>query len=99
MSEQNEKILIDLGNGFSLYAEQNTDPEYSKEIFLGIRDWCGWIQDLAIVRPAYIYDNEFNVHWMNEVFEVLVYGNGDEEDYTERFAITLRSDLQEENNG
>ena len=89
------KIVIPLDNGFKLIAEQNTDSEYEKEIFLGIESPSGinW-QDLAVVRPSYTFNNNHVVFKPNN-FEVLVYGNSDQEDYTEQYSIDLRKDNDE----
>ena len=91
-----QRIKIPVANGNFLVAEQNSDPTYSKEIFIGIQDANGvWIQDLAIVRNAYhypereIYDIDGPVIWETDKFEVLVYGNEASEDWTENYLIPL----------
>lgn len=84
------RIVIHLPNGFDLVAEQNTDPKYSNEIFIGITDGNGvWWQDLAIVRNAYTYNNNLDVEWKDEEFEVLVYSDKDNEDFTHDFSIGI----------
>ena len=71
-------------------AEQNADPQYSREMFIGIEDADGaWLQDLAIVRSSYRYDGD-KVVWNDEQFDVMVFGEEDEEDFTEEFNIQLR---------
>ena len=83
------RIVIHLPNGFDLVAEQNTDPDYPNEIFIGITDGTGaWWQDLAIVRNAYTYDGD-KVKWKEEEFEVLVYSDEDNEDFTHEFSIGI----------
>lgn len=85
----NNRIVIPLPNGFKLVAEQNDDPTYSREIFIGIMDRNGvWYQDLAIVRNAYTYDGD-KVKWKEEEFEVLVYSDEDNEDFTHEFSIGM----------
>lgn len=82
------KIVIDLSNGLKLVAEQNNDPDYKNEIFVGLMKDDGiWHQDLAIVRNAYSYSDAGKVKWDDENFEVLVFGN-ENDDYTECFTIS-----------
>lgn len=84
------RIVIHLPNGFDLVAEQNTDPNYPNEIFIGITDGNGaWWQDLAIVRNAYTYNSNLDVIWKNEEFEALVYSDKDNEDFTHKYSIEL----------
>lgn len=83
------RIEIDLSNGYKLVAEQNTDPRYSREMFVGIVGPNGvWHQDLAVVRSSYRYDGD-NVVWDDKQFDVLVYGSEDNEDFTEDFTIGM----------
>jgi len=84
------KIVIRLPNGYHLVAEQNSDPNYLNEIFIGILDEYGvWHQDLAVVRCAYEIDDEFRVHWKDEEFDVLVYSDENNEDFTHDFTVGL----------
>ena len=85
-----DRIVIPLENGYKLIAERNTDSQYDKEIFVGIEAPSGiYWQDLAIVRPSYtLKDND--VIFKPDNFEVLVYGNSDQEDYTEQYSVDLR---------
>lgn len=86
----NNRISIPLSNGFYLVAERNTDPNYNREIFIGITDGNGvWWQDLAVVRNAYKYDHDLNVIWKDEEFDVLVYADKDNEDFTHDFTVGL----------
>lgn len=88
------RIEIELPNGYKLVAEQNTDPQYSREMFIGIVDAEGvWWQDLAVVRSSYYYDGE-NAVWEDERFDVLVFGNEDSEDFTEVFSIGLHEEAE-----
>lgn len=83
------KIDIPLPNGFHIVAEQNTDPMYANEIFIGIKDDNGvWYQDLAVVRNAYRYDGD-DIIWKYGEFDVLVYSDKDNEDFTHDFTIGL----------
>lgn len=93
------RISIDLENGFRLVAEQGADPNYNREMFIFIEKENGVIcQDLAVVRNAYEYYDDYDVKWKDDVYEVLVYGDENNEDYTGRFEIgRYRSSEEEEN--
>jgi len=90
MSENaRNRIEIDLFNGYKLVAEQNTDPKYSREMFIGIMDRDSvWCQDLAVIRSSYHYDGD-SIVWSDHQFDVLVYGDKDNEDFTNDFSIGL----------
>ena len=79
--QHQQKIIIELQNGLQLAVEQNQDPNFSKEIYVGVIKDNVWYQDLAIVR---------SVADQNDAeFEVLVYADKDSEDYTDQFRIGL----------
>ena len=80
-AQHQQKIIIELQNGLQLAVEQNRDPNFSKEIYVGVIKDNVWYQDLAIVRPA----GDQN----DDAFEVLVYADKDSEDYTDQFRIGL----------
>ena len=83
------KIKIDLANGYQLVAERSTDPAFPNEIYVGITDGNGvWWQDIAIVRQDYLEGNDGSVY-MEDNFEVLVYADKDNEDYTHHFSVGL----------
>lgn len=89
--EQN-RIEIELPNGYKLAAEQNTDPQYSREIFIGIINPDGlWHQDLAIVRSSYTYDED-EVIWNDRLFNILIFGVENNEDFTEDLSVVLREE-------
>ena len=86
------KIVIPLDNGYKLIAEQNTDSEFNKEVFVGIETELGsYHQDLAIIRPTYKFKEE-NVVFDSDKFEILVFGDEKQEDYTHKFEIPLYQD-------
>ena len=86
------KIVIPLDNGCKLVAEQNTDSEFDKEIFVGIETESGsYLQDLAIIRPTYTFENE-SVKFSSDSFEMLIFGNEKVEDYTNKFTVPLYKD-------
>lgn len=89
------RIAIPLSGGYSLVAEQNSDPNYRKEIFIGITDSNGvWHQDLAIVRNSYRITDDMSVEWKDGEFDVLVYSDKDDEDFTHDFTVGLYRDNQ-----
>ena len=86
------KISIQLDNGYALIAEQNSDSQFNKELFIGIEDDHGrYIQDLAIIRPTYQFEEE-DVKFDSDKFELLIFGNEKEEDYTESFVVPLHKE-------
>lgn len=95
MSKMKEnRIEIELSGGYKLVAEQNTDPQYSREMFIGIVDSNGvWYQNLAVVRSSYRYEDD-KVVWNDKQFDVLVYGSEYDEDFTEDFTIGLSEETE-----
>lgn len=90
MINDSQKIVITLPSGYQLVAEQNNDPLFKNEIYIGILGPDGvWYQDLAIVRNGYKYSRNNRPVWEEDEFEVLVFGNENCEDYTEEFKIGL----------
>ena len=86
------RIAIPLDNGYKLIAEQNTDSEFNKEMFVGIEDETGrYIQDLAVIRPTYHFENE-NVKFDSDKFELLIFGDENEEDYTQKVTVLLHKE-------
>lgn len=84
-----ERITVPLSSGFQLVAERNTDPNYRNEIFIGVTDGNGvWWQDLAVVRNAYQIDGD-KIVWKDDEFDVLVYSDKDNEDFTHNFTVGL----------
>lgn len=82
------RIAIKLPNGMKLVAEQNQDPNFDKEIYVGIESQDGvWVQDLAIVRNDYSIGSNEQVVWNPKEMEVCVYADKDSEDYTHIFHI------------
>ena len=89
------KIVIPLDNGFKFVAEQNTNSEFDKEIFIGIEtDTGSYYQDLAIIRPTYAFEN-YSVKFSSDLFEILVFGDEKREDYTNKFTVPLYKDDDE----
>ena len=88
------KIVIPLGNGYNLVAEQNTDSDFNKEIFIGINKGETYFQDLCIVRPTYIFKKN-EVLFNDDEFEMLIFGDAGREDYTHKFTVPLYEDNEE----
>lgn len=93
MEKDNKRIAINLPNGFRLVAEQNQDPEYRNEIYVGIETNDGvFYQDLAVIRNAYSISENLRVVWSPDMLEVLVYADKDDEDYTNKFSVGIREE-------
>ena len=89
------KIEVPLASGYKLIAEQNIDSEFNKEIFIGIEtDTGAYIQDLAIIRPTYKYNNN-EVVFSSDKFEMLIFGDEKREDFTNKFTVSLYEEPQE----
>ena len=90
MAALEPEIRIPLSDGNYLVAWRNTAQDYNKEIFIGIEHNGVWAQDLAVVRPRYTYDSEDgSVIFKDDLFDVFVYSDCDQEDYTDEFAIGM----------
>lgn len=90
---KNNRIEIKLPNGYKLVAEQNNDPQYNRELFVGIENADGvWHQDLAVIRNSYSYGEDGAVLWDDKKFDILVYGSEHDEDFTEEFSVGLYED-------
>ena len=87
--EERNEVFIPLSNGKELVAESNNDPDY-KEIFIYVRGKDrSCYQDLAIVSEDYEIEDCEIVPKPGE-YEVKVYGNPDDEDWTNSFQISER---------
>ena len=84
------RIVIPIGNGRKIVAEKN-GGEWDRELYIGVEDESGcWIQDLAIVRNCYHFDeNSDSPVWEDDRFEVMVYADKNLSDYTDSFNIGL----------
>lgn len=83
------KISIPLENNYNLIVEQNSCSEFDKEIFVGIENDMGsYIQDLAIIRPTYKFENE-SVKFNSDSFELLIFTDETIDDYTHKFTVNL----------
>ena len=86
-----ERFVIPLSNGYSIVSERNTG-EFNQELYVGIEDSTGaYVQDLVVVRPTYTFKDN-NVVFDSDKFEILVFGDADQEDYTEKFTVPLHQD-------
>lgn len=92
------RIEIPIENGWKIVAEQNSDPNYSREIYVGIEDANGvWMQDLVCIQNKYQYkgfgcSDEDWFKWIPGLFHVIVWGDNGADDYTDKFTIPLRED-------
>ena len=90
-----KKLIIQLGNK-KIVAEiyNNNGPEIPPELCVYLEDEDGAIiQDICLVRPHYEYNKQsgyFDTD--NELVDCLVWGNSDEEDYTDKFVIGIHEE-------
>lgn len=86
------KIEIPAPNGYKIVAERNPDRQYDKELYVYVVDDKGNIaQDLAVIRPTYHYDADWNLTWLDD-FNVYVYGDPDIDTNTHEFIIKRRKE-------
>ena len=89
------EIKIPLDEGKFLVAERDNESPFNREIYLSIKDKDGIVlQDLAIVRNAFTINETDQIEWLPHLFEIMVYADKDNEDYTNKFVIAEH----EENN-
>lgn len=86
------KLIIQLGNK-KIVAEiyNNNAPEIPPELCVYLQDEDGAIiQDICLVRPNSEY-NKTSGHFEtnNDLIDCLVWGNSDDEDYTDKFVIDI----------
>ena len=86
------RLTIRLGNK-KIVAEiyDNNGPEIPPELCVFLEEEDGTIiQDICLVRPHYDINNktkEFETN--NDFVDCLVWGDSDEEDYTDKFVIGI----------
>ena len=86
-----DRFIIPLSNGYNIVSERNSG-EFNKELYVGIEDENGaYIQDLVIVRPTYKFKSD-NIVFDSDKFEILVFGDENIEDYTNKFVVPLREE-------
>ncbi|MBS4879405.1 MAG: hypothetical protein KH138_03680 [Firmicutes bacterium] len=85
--EQNG-IRIDIGNGRKIVVEVGCDPNL-KELYVGVVENGEWIQDIAVIREPYSFDENGELKVDPNSVGVLVYGDCENEDYTDKFTIPI----------
>lgn len=86
-----------LPNGRTLLIQQNYNPAYSGEIFIGIGDRDGvWTQDLAAVGEAYQYNKDGTLKWLPDVYMVDVWANPETDEPTSHNIISERKEWDEQ---
>ncbi len=86
-----DRFSIELSNGYKLISERNTG-EFDKELYVGIEAPDGsYVQDLAIIRPTYKF-KDYNVEFDADKFEILVFGDAETEDFTDKYVVPLKQD-------
>lgn len=94
-----KKLIIQIGNK-KIVAEiyDNNGPEIPPELCVFLEDENGVIiQDVCSVRPHYDMNRktrEFETD--NEFVDCLVWGNSDEEDYTNKFVVGIHEESEED---
>ncbi|MBQ6148517.1 MAG: hypothetical protein IJI83_03110 [Oscillospiraceae bacterium] len=89
LCDQLEKhpLEVQVDEDTKIVAESDVALGFNEIAVYLLKNGVVW-QDLAIVRQAYVYgDNDEIIHKPGQ-YEVLVYGNPDDEDFTNRFLIS-----------
>lgn len=82
-----KEVRIDLGFAV-LVVEKNPDPSF-KELFVTLEDKNGnCLQDIAVIGQDYSISSSSDIVPKDQI-RVLIYGNKDNEDYTDKFVIGL----------
>ena len=70
----NNRVEIPISGGLKLVAEQNTDPNYSRELYVSIEDSDGaWVQDLVCVQNEYRYKEDGELEYSEDNMRVMVW--------------------------
>lgn len=82
------RIQVPLAGGEMLSIYQNADPGFPHEVFVEVIGADGkWQQDIACIRNEIDRGKDGSLHVLKDRYEVLVWGDGESEDYTEKFLI------------
>lgn len=89
MNEEKLEVLLD--NGYKIVVERSTDPNFPREVYVGIEKDGMFIQDLVVVRNSYkILDNGCeSVEYAPDKIDMLIYGDSNIEDYTEKVTVDI----------
>ena len=87
MCPSTNRIEISLEDGIILVAEQNTDPNYPRELYVGLEKDGVWVQDIAFVGQSYKYQ-EGGKSYLDEL-SVLIWQHPEADDYTDGFTIPI----------
>ena len=82
----NNRIEIDLGFA-TLTVNESVDPNFLREIYIGLEKDGQWLQDIVSVAQEHYYEDGELTY--NEGIRVLVYADKDSEDYTNEFNIGI----------
>ena len=94
---RSKRITVPLTHGLKLVAETSGDPEYPREMYIGIEDRAGcWVQDIVIVMNNYHYKSDGQLDYMDDAFKVLVYEDENNDDATRELLIRLRREYDGE---
>lgn len=91
------QISVPVGNGKAIAAAIGDDHDY-KEIYVGVTEGDCWLQDLAIVRNAYETTENLEVKQLDHA-EVLVFGDVNDDDFTQRFKIDYYKEDADDDEG
>lgn len=86
--ELKTRLELPLEDGRKLVAEGPLDPNFPHELAVGLVDKEGiWEQDLVVVRQSYRLDGSKVIYENGAPFDIYVYANKDNEDWTDNFVV------------
>lgn len=85
---EQDEIRIDIGNNRKIVVEVGSLPGL-KELYVGITENEEWIQNIAVIREPYSFDENGEIKTDQNSVEVLVYGDCENEDYTDKSIIPI----------
>lgn len=89
------RIQVPLTGGEMLSIYQNADPGFPHEVFVEVIGADGkWQQDIACIRNETNWGKDGSLHVLKDRYEVLVWGDGESEDYTEKIPIKKASNTE-----
>lgn len=77
-----KSIEVEIGNGLKLVCLNNTEP-FEKDLNIFVADTNGEVvQDLVSVGLDIKIDDEFKIHYLNDIFSVKVFADSEDEVFT-----------------
>lgn len=97
MENNNRRLVIKVSDNLNLVVEKNIDNDY-KEFNIFLENSEGVVeQDLAVVGCDYTYNDNLEVQIIPDKFTAKIYGDENNEDYTNEFKINATDNIRVRN--